>query len=321
MNRYLVAMAIPAFALLVTEASAQPYPSRPIRMVLPFGVGGLVDVPGRIIGNKLSESMGQPVVIENRSGAGGTIGSDLVAKSKPDGYTMMITSPTHVISANLYKNLPYDALKDFTSIAKIAEGPYVLAVNPSLPVKSVRDLIALAKAEPGKIDYASSGNGSTQHLVGALFASMAGAPINHVPYKDSSRATQDIVGGQVKVGFMGTPNAIPHMKSGRLRALAVTTAVRSPEMPDVPTLNEAGVPGYEATIWVALMGPAAMPRDLVSRINSEINRLLTAPDVKPAIAATGLEVSTGTPGDLDKLVRLEFDKWGKVIRETGATVQ
>ena len=299
----------------------QGYPNKPLRLVLPFGVGGLVDVPGRIIATKLRESIGQPIVVENRAGAGGTIGSEMVAKSKPDGYTLMITSPTHVISANLYKGLTYDALKDFTSIAKVADGPYVLVVNPGLPVKSVRDLVEMAKAQPGVIDYASSGNGSTQHLVGALFASMAGVNMNHVPYKDSSRATQDVVGGQVKVGFVGTPIAIPQMKNGRLRALAVTTPARSSQMPEVPTLQEAGIAGYEATIWVALLGPAGMPRDIVMRLNADIARLLKAPDVRPAIIATGLEVSTGTPEELTSLIRAEHEKWGRVIRETGATVQ
>ena len=310
-----------AMLLAANAAVAQNYPNKPLRLVLPFGVGGLVDVPGRIIAAKLGDSMGQPIVVENRAGAGGTIGSEMVAKSKPDGYTLMITSPTHVISANLYKTLTYDALKDFTSIAKVADGPYVLVVNPGLPAKTVRDLIDMAKAQPGAIDYASSGNGSTQHLVGALFASMAGVNMNHVPYKDSSRATQDVIGGQVKVGFVGTPIAIPQVKNARLRALAVSTPARSSQMPDVPTLHEAGVTGYEATIWVALLGPAGMPRDIVLRLNGDIAKLLRAPDVRPAIIATGLEVSTGSPEELATLIRVEYEKWGRVIRETGATVQ
>ena len=310
-----------AMLLAANAAVAQNYPNKPLRLVLPFGVGGLVDVPGRIIAAKLGDSMGQPIVVENRAGAGGTIGSEMVAKSKPDGYTLMITSPTHVISANLYKTLSYDALKDFTSIAKVADGPYVLVVNPGLPAKTVRDLIDMAKAQPGAIDYASSGNGSTQHLVGALFASIAGVNMNHVPYKDSSRATQDVIGGQVKVGFVGTPIAIPQVKNARLRALAVSTPARSSQMPDVPTLHEAGVSGYEATIWVALLGPAGMPRDIVLRLNGDIAKLLRAPDVRPAIIATGLEVSTGSPEELATLIRVEYEKWGRVIRETGATVQ
>ena len=310
-----------AMFFAANAAVAQNYPNKPIRLVLPFGVGGLVDVPGRIIAAKLGDSMGQPIVVENRPGVGGTLGTEIVAKSKPDGYTLVITSPTHVISANLYKKLNYDALKDFAPVVKIADGPYVLVVNPGLPVKTVRELVDMAKAKPGTIDYASSGNGSTQHLVGALFVSMAGAPMNHVPYKSSNQATQDLVGGQVKVGFVGTPIAIPQVKNGRLRALAVSTPARSSQMPDVPTMHEAGVTGYDAIIWVALLAPAGLPREIVMRLNGDIERLLKAPDVRPAIIATGLEVSTGTPEELASLIRVEYEKWGKVIRETGATVQ
>jgi tripartite-type tricarboxylate transporter receptor subunit TctC len=306
--------------LIAGSTQAQSYPSRPIRLVLPFAAGGLVDVPGRILAQKLSEALGQPVVVENRAGAGSTIGADNVAKSKPDGYTLMITSTTHVISANLYKQLPYDSLRDFTMVMKLAEGPYVLVVHPSLAVKSVADLIALAKAQPGRIDYASSGNGSSQHLVAALFCAMSGAPLTHIPYKGSDRATQDIIGGQVKVGFVGTPIALPHVKSGRLRALAVSTVRRSAEMPEVPTLAEAGVPGYEATIWMGLFAPAGLPREILARLHGEIVRLLAAPEARAAIAATGLEVSLSTPEEFAAFVRAEHDKWGKVVRETGATV-
>lgn len=301
-------------------AQAQSYPSRPVRLVLPFAAGGLVDVPGRILAQKLSEALGQPVVVENRAGAGSTIGADNVAKSKPDGYTLMITSTTHVISANLYKQLPYDSLRDFTTVMKLAEGPYVLVVHPSLAANSVADLVALAKAQPGRIDYASSGNGSSQHLVAALFCAMSGAPLNHIPYKGSDRATQDIIGGQVKVGFVGTPIALPHVKSGRLRALAVSTARRSAEMPGVPTLAEAGVAGYEATIWMGLFAPAGLPREIVARLHGEVGRVLAAPEARAAIAATGLEVSLSTPEEFAAFVRAEHAKWGKVVRDTGATV-
>ena len=306
---------------LVSIAShAQSYPSRPIRLVLPFAAGGLVDVPGRIIAQKLSEALGQPVVVENRAGAGSTIGADNVAKSKPDGYTLMITSTTHVISANLYRQLPYDSLRDFTMLMKLAEGPYVLVVHPGLPAKSVRELVALAKNRPGSIDYGSSGNGSSQHLVAALFCAMSGAQLNHVPYKGSDRATQDLIGGQVAVGFLGTPGALPHVKSGRLRALAVSTAKRSAELPEVPTLQEAGVPGYEATIWMGLFAPAGLPREIVARLHGEVGKLLGAPEARATIAATGLEVSLSTPEEFAAFVRAEHEKWGKVVRETGATV-
>ena len=315
--RFLIAFLVLLFA---GTAQAQSYPSRPIRLVLPFAAGGLVDVPGRILAQKLSEALGQPVVVENRAGAGSTIGADNVAKSKPDGYTLMITSTTHVISANLYKQLPYDALRDFTAVMKLAEGSYVLVVHPALPANSVADLVSLAKAQPGRIDYASSGNGSSQHLVAALFCAMSGAPLNHIPYKGSDRATQDIIGGQVKVGFVGTPIALPHVKSGRLRALAVSTARRSAEMPAVPPLADAGVPGYEATIWMGLFAPAGLPREIVARLHGEVGRVLAAPEARAAIAATGLEVSLSTPEEFAAFVRTEHGKWGKVVRETGATV-
>jgi tripartite-type tricarboxylate transporter receptor subunit TctC len=232
----------------------------------------------------------------------------------------MMTSTTHVISANLYKSLPYDPLRDFAPVMKIAEGPYVLVVHPALPARSVQELVALARARPGSIDYGTSGNGSSQHLVTALFASMAGIRLNHVPYKGSDRATQDLIGGQVSVGFLGTPGALPHLKSGRLRALAVSTARRSAELPEVPTLDEAGVAGYEATIWLGLFAPAGTPRDVLARLQAEVSRLLAAPDTRASIAATGLEVSTGGSEAFAAFVRTEHEKWGRVVRETGATV-
>ena len=306
--------------LIAGTAQAQNYPSRPIRLVLPFAAGGLVDVPGRILAQKLSESLGQPLVVENRPGAGSTIGADYVARSKPDGYTLMITSTTHVISANLYKPLPYDALKDFAPVMKLAEGPYVLVVHPGLPAKSVSELIALAKSRPGRIDYGSSGNGSSQHLVAALFCSMGGAPLNHVPYKGSDRATQDLIGGQVSVGFVGTPLALPHIKSGRLRALAVSTAKRSAGLPEVPTMQEAGVPGYEATIWLGLFAPAGTPDAVLTKLQAEVAKVLAAPEARASVGATGREVSFSAAGEFSAFVRSEYDKWGKVVRDTGATV-
>jgi tripartite-type tricarboxylate transporter receptor subunit TctC len=313
-------LAVISLAFATVQASAQPYPSRPIRLVIPFAPGGLVDVPGRVLAQKLTEALGQAVVVENRAGAGSTIGADHVAKSKPDGYTLMITSTTHVISANLYRALPYDALRDFAPVMKLTEGPYVLVVNPALKAASVAELVALARERPGRIDYASSGNGSSQHLVAALFCTMAGAPLNHVPYKGSDRATQDLIGGQVMVGFVGTPIALPHVKSGRLRALAVSTATRSAQMPGVPTLAEAGVPGYEATIWIGLFAPAGAPPEILARLHAEISRVLAAPEARAQIAATGVDVSLAGAEDFASFVRAEHAKWGKVVRDTGATV-
>ena len=306
--------------LAASLAQAQAWPSRPVKLVVPFSPGGFTDVVARILGQKLTESLGQPVVIENKPGAGSTIGSDYVAKSKPDGYTLVMVSTTQVSSPWLYKSMPYDVFKDFTPIMKLVEGPYVLIANPKLPVKSVADLLALAKAQPGKLDYASSGNGSAQHLVGAMFATMGGVQINHVPYKGSGQAMQDIVGGQVQLGFVGMPNALPYIPSGRLRALAVTTRKRSPDLPDVPTMDEAGIKGYDATIWLGLLGPAGLPRDIVTRLNSEIIKALSSAETRKLILAAGVEVSTSSPEEFTTLLRSEYDKWGKVVKETGATI-
>jgi len=309
-----------ALLVVCAQSAAQSYPSRSIRLVIPFAPGGLVDVPGRVIAQRLGEALGQPVVVENRAGAGSTIGADAVAKSKPDGHTLLLTSTTHVISANLYKALPYDSLRDFAPVMKLTEGPYVLVVNPALKVASVAELVALARERPGRIDYGSSGNGSSQHLVAALFCTMAGAPLNHVPYKGSDRATQDLIGGQIMVAFVGTPIALPHLKSGRLRALAVSTTTRSPQMPDVPTLAEAGVPGYEATIWIGLLAPAGTPAEILARLQAEITRVLSAPEARAQISATGVDVTLAGAEEFGAFVRAEHAKWGKVVRDTGATV-
>jgi tripartite-type tricarboxylate transporter receptor subunit TctC len=265
--------------------------------------------------------MGKNFFVENRPGAGGTIGWDFAAKSAPDGHTLVITGSTHLITAHLYKNLNYDVFKDFTHIAMVASGPYVLVVNPQkVAVSSVRELIAAAKAKPGEIDYASSGNGSSQHLVGALFNSMAGVQLNHVPYKGSGPAMQDLLGGQVGVSFAGVPNVLAQVKAGRLKALGVTTATRWSELPNVPTLAEAGVPGYEANLWLSISGPASMPPEIVQRLNTEIAKALRDPELQANFRAAGVEATTMSPQDLLALTRAEYEKWGRVVRETGATV-
>jgi len=302
------------------EGLAQGWPSRPIRMVVPLSPGGFADVPGRILAARLSSSLGYNVFVENRPGAGGTIGADFVAKSAPDGYTLLFTGTPHVISAWVYKKLPYDPLKDFEPVALVASGPYVLVVNPQLPVHSIRELIAAAKAQPGKIDYASSGNGSAQHLVSALFASMAGIELNHVPYKGSGPAMQDLLGGQVKVSFAGIPNVLPHVKAGRLRALAVSTPQRSPDLPDVPTAAEAGVPGYQATLWLNLAAPAGTPGEIVQRLYAETAKALQDAELQQSFRAAGVEASPMSPQELAGFMRAEYEKWGKVVRDTGATV-
>jgi tripartite-type tricarboxylate transporter receptor subunit TctC len=302
-------------------ASAQPYPSRPVRIVVPLSPGGFADTPARMLAPRLSDQLGRQFFIENKPGAGGTIGADFVAKSPPDGYTLLLTGTPHVIGAHLYKKLPYDALKDFTNIALIASGPYALVVNPQkLPVSSVRELVALAKSQPGKIDFASSGNGSAQHLVGALFNSMAGVELNHVPYKGSGPAMQDLIGGQVGVSFAGVPNVLGHVKAGRLKALGVTTPRRWSELPEIPTLAEAGVPGYEATLWLNIAGPAGMPGEIVQRLRSEINKALQDPEVRKNFHGAGVEATSLGPQELERFMHAEYEKWGKVVRDTGATV-
>lgn len=304
-----------------TLVQAQSYPSRPVRLVVPLSPGGFADTPTRMLAPRLSEQLGRQFFVENKPGAGGTIGADFVAKSAPDGYTLLVTGTPHVISAHLYKKLPYDALRDFTHIALIASGPYALVVNPQkLPVSSVKELITAARAQPGKIDFASSGNGSAQHLVGALFNSTARIDLNHVPYKGSGPAMQDLIAGQVGVSFAGVPNVLGHVRSGRLRALGVTTATRWSELPDVPTLAEAGVPGYEATLWLNVSGPAGMPADIVQRLNNEIAKALKDPEVQNNFRTGGVDAVWMGPKELNAFMRAEYEKWGKVVRDTGATV-
>jgi tripartite-type tricarboxylate transporter receptor subunit TctC len=314
-----------AFAALLLAAapiaaSAQAWPDRPVKIIVPFGPGGFTDVAARILQKELSASLGQSVVIENKPGAGSTIGTAEVANAKPDGYTLAMISTTHVISPHLYKQIPYDPIKGFTPVMKLAEGPYVLVVHPSVPAKNVAELVALAKSQPGAIDYASSGNGSAQHLVGALFNSSAGVKMNHVPYKGSNQAMNDLVGGQVKVSFVGVPNALPNLANGKLKALGVSSAKRYAELPDVPTIAEAGVPGYDATVWLGLLAPPGTPREIVQKINAEIAKVLAAPEARKLMASAGVDVSTGTADEFGALLRAELERWGKVVRETGATV-
>ena len=319
MKRFLI-MGVIGLAVS-TAVSSQTYPSRPVRMVVPLSPGGFADTPTRMLAPRLSDQLGRQFFVENKPGAGGTIGADFVAKAAPDGHTLLLTGTPHVISAHLYKKLPYDALKDFTHIALVASGPYALVVNPQkLPVGSVRELVSAAKAQPGRIDYASSGNGSAQHLVGALFASMAGIDLNHVPYKGSGPAMQDLIAGQVGVSFAGIPNVLGHVRSGRLKALGVTTEKRWSELADVPTLAEAGVPGYEATLWLNVSGPAGMPPDIVQRLHAEIAKALQDAEVQKNFRAAGVDATAMGPQELERFMRAEYDKWGKVVKDTGATV-
>jgi tripartite-type tricarboxylate transporter receptor subunit TctC len=321
MKRLLAAVAaFVSFVSFALPALGQGYPTRPIRIVVPFGPGGFTDVAARILQKELAPAIGQSIVVENKPGAGSTIGTAEISKAAPDGYNLVMISTAHVISPHLYKSMPYDPLKDFTPVMKLAEGPYVLVVHPSLGVNSVRELIALAKAKPDTIDYASSGNGSAQHLVGALFVTMAGAPLSHVPYKGSSQAMNDVLGGIVKVSFVGVPNALPNLASGKIKALAVSTRKRYGDLPDVPTLEEAGVKGYDATIWLGLLAPPGTPREIVEKLNTSITKILSTPEAKKLMASAGVDVATSSPEEFHKLMQSELDRWGRVVKETGMTV-
>jgi tripartite-type tricarboxylate transporter receptor subunit TctC len=304
-------------SFMSVQALAQTYPTRPVKIVVPFGPGGFTDVVARILGVKLSESLGQPVVIENKPGAGSMIGTDQVAKSAPDGHTLLIVSSTHVISPWIYKSVPYDPIKSFTPVTRLVDSPYVLLTHPKVPAKNVQEFIALAKSQPDKIHYASSGNGSAQHLIGGLFASMTKTQLKHVPYRSSSLAINDLLAGVVESSFAGVPNALSQVPGGRLNALAVTSAKRIPQLPNVPTMQEAGVSGYDATVWLALLAPAGTPAHIVNRLNSDIAKIMNSSETHKAMFDAGVEVSLSTPEALSSLMVSELDKWGKVVKEAG----
>ena len=301
-------------------AHAQNYPTKPVRVIVPFSPGGAADVPGRILMTRLSEGLGQQVLVDNRPGAGSTIGAEIVFRSPADGYSLLMISNTHVISAALYKSLKYDAINDFTPILEFGDAPNVLVVHPSLPVKTVKDLIALAKAKPGQIDYASSGNGSSQHLFTALFANMAGIKMNHIPYKGSGQARADLIGGQIMVGMPGISSVVQNIKDGRLRALGVTGAKRSPELPKVPTIAEAGVKGYEASLWLGLLGPKGLPKEVVARLNDEVAKLARNTGFQRQLQNIGTKVVYRGPEQWAAFLKSERDKWAKVVKDTGAQV-
>jgi tripartite-type tricarboxylate transporter receptor subunit TctC len=307
--------------ITASTAMAQAYPNKPIKLIVPFAPGGFTDVVARILGQKLSVSLGQPFVIENKAGAGSTIGTDFVAKAAPDGYTLVMVSTTHVISPAIYPKLPYDPIKSFTPVGKLVDSAYVLLVNPKVPANNVAEFIALTKASPDKIHYASSGNGSSQHLMGGMFAAMTGVKMKHVPYKGSGGAANDLVAGVVESSFAGVPNAMAQVPAGRLKALAVTTSKRIPQLPDVPTMQEAGVPGYNASVWLGLLAPAGTPKEVVMKLNAEIAKVLSAADTKKELYAAGVETDISSPEALNALMVQELDRWGKVIKDAGITMQ
>ena len=321
MKRITTLLAGLAFASLAGVSHAQAWPSKQIRWIVPFAPGGTTDILARTIAEKLTPALGKPVIVENNPGAGGSVGATQTAKAAPDGYTIMGgTISTHAINASLYKKLPYDPVKDFVPITLIARVPNLLVVNPEVPAKNVKELIALLKANPGKYTFASSGNGTSQHLSGELFKSMAGVDMQHIPYKGSPPALQDVVGGQVTMTFDNITTAWPLAKAGKLRPLAVTTAKRSPIAPDVPTLAESGLAGYEVGSWQGVFAPAGTPPDVVKRLNTEIVKIINMPDVRAKLEALGAEPVGNSSDEFATIVKSEVAKWAKVVKESGAHV-
>ncbi len=304
----------------VSQTLAQDYPSRPIRVIVPFSAGGAVDGPMRVIAQELSKRFNQQVIVENRPGAGAMIGSEMVAKSSPDGYTLLLASQTNAISASLYSKLAFNPIEDFAPVSLLGREPGVLVVHPSLPVKTVEEFIVYARERPGKIDYASSGNGSGQHLFAAMFASMAGIKLSHVPYRGSGQATTDLVGGQVKVSIPGIAGMLGHIKAGKLRPLAVTGTTRSSQLPDVPTLDEAGLKGYSAYVWMGLLAPKGTPTPIIDKLHRELLVVLASTEVKTYFSGASIELVGSTPAEFDMYFREEKDRWAKIIKETGARV-
>ncbi|WP_453933671.1 Bug family tripartite tricarboxylate transporter substrate binding protein [Acidovorax temperans] len=304
-----------------TSALAQAYPTKPVTIIVPFAAGGTTDILARIIGQALTAELGQSVVVDNRAGAGGNIGGQAAAKAAPDGHTLFMgTVGTHAINASLYKKMPFDPVKDFAPLTRVANVPNLLVANPAQPYKSVKDLIAYAKANPGKVNFGSSGNGSSIHLSGELFKSLAKVDMQHAPYKGSAPAVTDLLGNQIGIMFDNMPSAIQHVRSGKLVPLAVTTAKRSPELPNVPTIAEAGVPGYEATSWFGMFAPAGTPAPVLAKLNAAIVKVLAQPDVKKKINEQGAEVYSETPEQFAAFIQAESVKWGKVVKESGASL-
>ena len=310
-----------ALAGLSTVAPAADYPTKPIRLVVPFPPGGTTDILARAVAQKLSQTWNEQVIVDNRPGAGGNIGADLVAKAPPDGYTLVMgTVGTHAINPNLYARMPYDHVKDFAPVILVAGVPNVLVVNPSLPVRSVRELIDYAKANPGKLNFASSGNGTSIHLSGELFKTMAGVQMTHVPYKGSAPALADLMGGQVQLMFDNLPSSLGLIKAGKLRPLAVTSTERAAALPDVPTIAESGLPGFEASSWFGVLAPAGTPHDVVAKLNRTIEAWLATPEAKEKLLAQGAIAVGGSPEAFAKHIRSETAKWAKVVKASGAKI-
>ena len=309
-------------ALLISAASAlaQSYPAKPIKIVVPFPAGGIADLYGRLIGARLTDAWGQPIVIENRTGAGGNIGADAVAKSPPDGYTLVMGSfGTHAVNVSLFSSMPYDPVKDFAPIILVLEAEGLLVVHPSVPAQSVLDLIAYGRAHPGKLTYASAGMGTASHLAGELFKTMAKVEMTHVPYKGNVPAITDLLAGQTSLLFGTMPTVLPHAKAGKLRALATIGSVRSAAAPELPTVAET-LPGFEVNNWVGLLAPAGTPNDIVRKWNVEVNRVMTGADIKQRLPVEGARYSPNTPEEFGAFIKSEIAKWAPVVKASGARV-
>jgi tripartite-type tricarboxylate transporter receptor subunit TctC len=320
MKHIAVLIAAGLLALTSGAARAQDYPNKPIRIVVPFSPGGAVDGPTRMVAQELGKRLKQQVIVENKPGAGATIGSGEVAKSAPDGYTLLLASQTNAISASLYPKLPFAPIDDFVGISLLGREPGVLVVHPSLPVKNVAELIALAKAKPGTLNYASSGNGSGQHLFMAQMTSMAGVKMTHVPYRGSGQATTDLLAGTVPISMPGTAGMVSHIKAGKLKPLATSGASRSPQLPDVPTLAESGLTGYSAYVWMGLLAPKGTPPAIIDKLSRELKVVMAVPELKAYFAEAGIEIVASTPAEMDSYFRDERDHWSRVVKESGAKI-
>lgn len=309
-----------ALTLFAGGAMAQAWPSRPVTLIVPFPPGGTTDVLARALAESLRESLGQPVVVESKPGAGATIGADFVAKAKPDGYTLLVGAVHHTIASSVYKKLPYDFQKDLAPITTIALVPNVLVVNADTPVKSVAELVALLKSKPGKLNYGSNGNGTAQHLIGTQFQQITGTQMIHVPYKGSGPLTTDLLGGHVTMSFDTVTPVLPHIRSGKLRALAVTTARRSSALPDVPTLDEAGLKGFSIGTWFGVLAPAATPREIVSRLNTEMVKIIQSPEFRKRMAEIGAEPIGDSTDQMARQIREETEKFARLVKEANVTI-
>ena len=308
------------FAFCGLPAPADDYPSRPIKWVVGYPAGGTTDILARLIGQWLSEHLGQQVIVENRPGAGNNIGTEAVINAPPDGYTVLLVNPANGINTSLYKKLNFNFIRDIAPVAGITRVPNVMEINPDVPAKSVQEFIDYAKSHPGKINMASSGNGTSVHLSGELFKLMTGVNLQHVPYRGAAPALTDLISGQVQLMFDNMPSSIEHIRAGKLRALAVTTAVRSPALPDVPTVAET-VPGYEASAWFGMGAPKGTPAEIINKLNSEINAALADPNIQARLADLGGSVMAGTPADFGKVIADETEKWSKVVNAVGVSVE